>query len=285
MNIVLAQLKKDARCQRRPLILWVICLALGALPYAIAATLSHSHGKNLDILHLSDAQKIVGVVSMIAIFMMCVTAAMFGMFLLLPILVTRVVHEDPLMGTTAFWQTRPIPRPKLLLAKALFIGVLLVPLMLALANGGKVDQDQFWPAMMAWIAAVAAIAAITPGTAAWFGYGLSFLFGKLVFSGIINQLWSHYHGPSPLFPDETLSPLIAAGRFLHFNASDFFHLCYLVGFSAVFIHQYLTLRTKRSLALFIATLVAVGVLQMLAGPSTDNSNSVIRIDSSTSQTP
>jgi len=285
MKIVFAQLKKDMRCQRGALILWVICLVLGALPYLAATALGHSMEKSLDMLNLSEGQRLAGAVSMVAIFITCVMAAMFGMFLLLPILVTQVVHEDPLMGTTAFWQTRPIPRSKMLLAKALFIGVLLLPLMLAMAKGGKIGDDQFWPAMAAWIAAVAALASITPGTGAWFGYGLAFLFGKQIFSGTINQIWNHYHGPSALFSDETLRPLIAVGSLLHFNASDFYHLCYLLGFAVVFIHQYLTLRTKRSLALFIAVLAAVGVLQMSAGPSPDNSNSVIRINSSSGQTP
>jgi hypothetical protein len=285
MNIVIAQLKKDIRCQRGTLILWVVCLLLGGLPYAIGTVLKHGHGKPLESLNLTDSQMFVGAISFVAISMMCIMAAGFGMFLLLPILVTRIVHEDPLMGTTAFWQTRPIPRPKLLLAKALFICVLLLPLMLAMARGGKIGEDQFWPAMAGWIAAVAAIASITPGTAAWFGYGLSFLFGKLVFSGIINRLWEHYHGSSQLFSEETLSPLIAAGKFLHLNASDFFHLCYLAGFAIVFIHQYLTLRRKRSLALFIVTLVIVGVLQMVAGPSAADTDPVIRINSSSSSTP
>ena len=285
MKIVLAQLKKDMRCQRGALILWVICLVLGALPYIGTTILNHSMEKSLDVLNLSEGQKLAGAVSMVAIFITCVMAALFGMFLLMPILVTQVVHEDPLMGTTAFWRTRPIPRSKLLLAKALFIGVLLLPLMAAMARGGKIGDDQFWPAMAAWIAAVAALASITPSTGAWFGYGLAFFFGKQIYSGIINQIWSHYHGPSPFFTDETLRPLATLGSFLHFNASDFYHLCYLVGFAVVFIHQYLTLRTKRSVALFIAVLAAVGVLQMLAGPSPDNSNSVIRINSSSSQTP
>jgi hypothetical protein len=269
MNIVLAQLKKDLHCQRRPLLLWFICLLVGAIPVVSAVALGHGYGTQLDILHLSDTEKVVGAVSFVVILMTCVTAAIFGMFLLLPILVTRVVHEDPLMGTTAFWQTRPIPRSKLLLAKALFIGGILLPLMLALARGGKINQDQFWPAMSAWIAGIAAVASITPSTSAWFGHALALFFGKQIFSGIINRLWNQYHGPTPFLSDESLRPLLAIGNALHFNAADFYHLCYLLGFSAVFSHQYLTLRTKRSLALLVATLAAVAVLQMVAGPAAD----------------
>ncbi len=280
MKIVLAQLKKDMRCQRTTLILWVICLALGVVPFLLTKGLEHTLGSDFDAHQLSDTQKVVGVMSYIAILMACTTAAGFGFFLLLPILVTRVVHDDPLMGTTAFWQTRPIPRPRLMLAKVLFIGVLLTPLLVGMANGGgQVGQDKFWPAMTAWIAAVAALAAITPGTGAWFGYGAAFLFGKLIFSGIINALWNHYHGPSPLLSEEALQPLISTGKFLHLNASDLFHLCYLVGFCGVFIHQYLTLRTRRSLLLFIAVLLMVALLQMFSGPAAGGSGPVIEFNS------
>jgi hypothetical protein len=281
MNIILAQLKKDVRCQRRPLILWAICLLLGGVPYAIAAALSHAQGKSLDLLQLSETQKIAAAISYVAIILGCIMAAGFGMFLLLPILVTRAVHEDPLMGTTAFWRTRPIPRRQFLLAKALFIAILLLPLLLAMAYGAKVE-GKFWLGMTAWIAAVAAVASITPGASAWFGYGLSFLFGKLVFSGIINALWNHYHGPEAFFSDETLRSLASAGEHLHLNTSDFFHVCYLAGFAAVFIHQYLTLRTKRSVAIFIAVLVAVALLQMLAGPAAGGSGPVIQVQTHSS---
>jgi hypothetical protein len=228
---------------------------------------------------------IVGVLSYIAILMACITAAGFGMFLLLPIIVTRVVHDDPLMGTTAFWQTRPIPRPQLMLAKVVFIAVLIMPLLIGMANGAKSDQGQFWLAMTAWIAAVAAVAAITPSTAAWFGYGAAFLFGKLIFSAIINAVWNHYHGPSPLFSDDAIQPLISTGKFLHLSTSDFFNLCYLVGFAAVFVHQYLTLRTRRSLLLFILVLVAVAGLQMINGPSPDSSGPVIQFNSNIHTSP
>jgi hypothetical protein len=285
MKIALAQLKKDIRCQRTPLILWIICLVLGLVPLAITWVVNKP-GTESALLNLSDTQKVVGIMSYVAILMGCITAAGFGMFLLLPILVTRVVHDDPLMGTSAFWRTRPIPRPQLMLAKALFIGVLLSPLLVGMSTGGgQVGQDRFWPAMTAWIAAVAALAAITPGMGAWFGYGAAFLFGKLIFSGIIDALWNHYHGPEALFSDEALHPLIATGKFLHLNASDFFHLCYLAGFVGVFIHQYLTLRTRRSLLLFIAVLVTVGVLQMISGPGADSSpGAVIQFNSNVQTT-
>jgi hypothetical protein len=285
MKIVLAQLKKDIRCQRTALILWVICLVLGLVPFLLTKGLEHTLGSDFDAHHLSDTQKVVGIMSYVAIFMACTTAAGFGMFLLMPILITRVVHDDPLMGTTSFWQTRPIPRPQLMLAKALFIGVLLIPLLAVSVQSGSGGNAQFWPGILALIAALAAIAAITPSTGAWFGYSAAFLFGKLVFSAIINALWNHYHGPTPLFSAETLHPLAETGKLLHLDGSDFFSLCYLVGFVGVFIHQYLTLRTRRSLLLFIAVLLAVALAQMFSGPAAGDSHSVIEFHSNVRTTP
>lgn len=286
MNFVLAQLRKDIQCLRRPLILWGICLALGFVPFVILAALGHGKSNHLEHLELSDAQTVMGILSFVAIFTACMFAAAFGLFLLLPILVIRIVHEDTLMGTTAFWLTRPVPRQKLLLAKALFIAVLLLPLLVGLGNGARVGEDKFWPAEAGWIAAVAALASITPGVQGLLGYGVALLFGKIIFSGIINQLWRHYHGEDSGFSDGMIRQISSAGQMFHLNAGDFFHLCYLVGFSAVFIHQYLTLRTRRSLAIFMATLVAVGLLQMFAGPLAGASTGpVIQINSSTRQTP
>jgi hypothetical protein len=56
---------------------------------------------------------------------------------------------------------------------------------------------------------------------------------------------------------------------LHLNAPDFFHLCYFAGFSVVFIHQYLTLQTRRSLAILIAIIVVASLLHVLVGPLTE----------------
>ncbi len=47
-------------------------------------------------------------------------------------LVATAVHEEPLIGGTAFWRTRPYSRPELLFAKVLlFAAVILLPLLLS----------------------------------------------------------------------------------------------------------------------------------------------------------
>ncbi|HEY3900430.1 MAG TPA: hypothetical protein VGM54_17615 [Chthoniobacter sp.] len=286
MKIVLAQFRKDIQCQRQPLILWVICLALGVIPFAIIETLKHWHHIHPAPVDFSDTQKIVGALSFVAIFTMCMFAAAFGMFLFVPILVIRIVHEDTLMGTTAFWLTRPVPRAKLLLAKTLFIAILLLPLILGAQMNAHVGEGQFWLAETAWIAAVAALASITPGVQPFLGYGAAFLFGKVIFSGIIDKLWGYYYGADSAFSQWMAQHYSSVGQLLHLSTADLFHLCYLIGFSAVFIHQYLTLRTRKSLAFFILTLVAVGLLQMFASPLADSSSGpVFHIETNSSHTP
>jgi hypothetical protein len=88
-----------------------------------------------------------------------------------------------------------------------------------------------------------------------------------------DRVWIHYHNAGSNSSAGAIHVFSAAGQMFHLHSSDFFHLRYFAGFSAVFIHQYLTLRTRKSLALFIATLMTVGVLQMLvaqpAAPITD----------------
>jgi hypothetical protein len=198
--------------------------------------------------------------------MACLMVAAFGMFLLVPILVIRVVHEDILMGTTAFWLTRPVPRPQLLFAKVLYISILLLPLVL-FGHAARVGDDHFWLAEMAWIAAVAALASMTPGVQAFLGRGLALLFGKIVFSAIIDRLWNNYHRPDSTFLDGPMQWFSSVGL----TTGDVVHVFYLAGFSAVLVHQYLTLRKGRSLAIFIATLVIVALLQMMTNPAHDGS--------------
>jgi hypothetical protein len=266
MKIVFAQLKKDILTQRLLLILWALCLASITIPIGIVVLSHHLPQHALAGFDMSNPRAFVGMVSVIGVFILCISAAFFGMLLLVPILVIRIVQEDPLMGTTAFWLTRPIPRVKLLLAKTLFIAILLLPLILPAGAGARLDNDKFWPAALAWIAAVAALASITPTVQSLLGYGAALFFGKKVFSGITNHLWAQYIGADSLFSDRISQKFSSAIKMLHLGSADLFHLCYLVGFSAVFIHQYLTLKARKSLAIFILTLLAIGLLEMLTGP-------------------
>jgi hypothetical protein len=264
MNIVLAQLKKDIQCQRRPLILWGICLGTGLIPLMFLNVFTHFHAPDI-----SNAKVMMGILSLGGLALACVLAAGFGLFLLVPVLVIRIVHEDVLMGTTAFWLTRPIPRKKLLAAKALLIAVLPLPLVLLGGTDARFGTSHFWTAEFAWVAAFAAISSITSGVREFLTYGLALLFGKAVFAGILDKVWSRFHGSSSVFSNGAPHPFSVVAQVLHLNAPDFFHLCYFAGFSVVFIHQYLTLQTRRSLAILIAIIVVASLLHVLVGPLTE----------------
>lgn len=63
--------------------------------------------------------------------------------LFMSLIVIKLVQEDPLIGSTAFWLTRPIARKNLLLAKACFIFLLLFPLY-AVAHWGVTPDKWAW---------------------------------------------------------------------------------------------------------------------------------------------
>ena len=215
----------------------------------------------------------VYVLSIGGIAMACTVIFAVGMFVLLPLLVIRIVHEDVLMGTTAFWLTRPLPRGRLLGAKLMLIlGLLIPPLTFSLTTKVSAGSGDFWIAELAWIAAFAAVASITSGARDFMIYAVALLFGKGVFAGILEKLWSYLHGGNIPFVDSGILQLSILARELHLSASDFYHLAYFGGFTAVFIHQYLTLKTKKSVAILITVIVAVSLLQMLGGVSANSSS-------------
>jgi hypothetical protein len=268
VNIILAQLRKDIQCQRGLLIAWAICAGTSVLPAAfiyLFPLLNHFP-------HANAGTVMVGVLTVGGIAMASAFSVGFGMLLLLPLLVIRIVHEDVLMGTTAFWLTRPLPREKLLGAKALLISALLVPLiLLAGIMNASLGAGHFWIAELAWIAAFAAIASITSGARDFMIYAVALLFGKGVFAGILEKLWSYLHGGNISLVYGGIRQLPTFAREFHLTASDFYHLAYFGGFTAVFIHQYLTIKTKNSVAILIAVIVVVSLLQMLGGMPANSS--------------
>jgi hypothetical protein len=260
MNIILAQLRKDIQCQRGLLIVWAICAGLSVVPFAASYLIPHFHPA-------SDAN--MGTIMVYALgiggmVMACALIVALGMFVLVPLLVVRIVHEDVLLGTTTFWRTRPIPREKLLGAKALLTaGLLIPPIILAEITNFSFGSGQFWAANLAWIAAFAAVASITSGAKDFMIYAVALLFGKGIFASLLQGLWTHFHGERSAPAHAGHELFYTFTQSLHLSPSDFFHLCYFTGFAAVFIHQYLTLQTKRSLAIMIGVLVTISVLQVL----------------------
>jgi hypothetical protein len=101
MTTAVHQLRKDVRRHARWLAVWAaLCiLPLGAFALPANATMAHA--------------ALAGIAP----------ALRFVVFVVLTVL---VVHEDPLVDSTAFWLTRPIGAGPLLASKLLFVGVLLL---------------------------------------------------------------------------------------------------------------------------------------------------------------
>lgn len=95
-------------------------------------------------------------------------------FLMLLLLVGVLIHGDSLVGTTAFWLTRPISRWTLLAAKSLFgVAALLLPMVFAeafvlLSNGITLGDtvvclaDAFCKGRLVLLLVIATLAALTP---------------------------------------------------------------------------------------------------------------------------
>jgi hypothetical protein len=96
-----------------------------------------------------------------------------------------VIHQEPLVGTTAFWFTRPLPRADLLLSKTIYVLLLiLVPLLvqtLVFVINGVTAHDvllaipELFLRQFSWIILVATLAVLTPNFARFAIIGASAL--------------------------------------------------------------------------------------------------------------
>lgn len=179
--------------------------------------------------------------------------------LVVVVLVPLLIQDEPLVGTTAFWFTRPIARGQLLAAKAVFIVAFLVipPLVLEAmvfaANGiGAKDTLLALPEVLFgslnFIVFLASLAVLTR-TFAKFVLWLAVIYTCLLAFSIGSQIWtmtSNFDG----FLHSARNPTLMTSRAI---ASG---LVSIAGGLAVVIHQYLTRRTRASLVILLVTLVA-----------------------------
>ena len=108
MNQVLHIFKKDLRRLRWALVAWIAVVAARLILKTFGAELSFGTvGLQIVISNISDLLLFAGI-------------------LLLALIVSGLVHNEPLVGADAFWLTRPIGRSALLSAKLLFAVLFLV---------------------------------------------------------------------------------------------------------------------------------------------------------------
>jgi hypothetical protein len=157
MTHVLHLLRWDVRRFRLLLLLWLLLVAVNAVLEgtwpAIAVAMASRSTVGLTGNLLSLAEVLFSVV-----------------------LITLVIQEHSLVGTTAFWMTRPIPSRALLASKLVLLGaaMVLAPVLAVIALMGAYNvpageiaavaaQSAFFWTL--WLAIVMAFAALTPNLA------------------------------------------------------------------------------------------------------------------------
>ncbi len=234
MNLILHHFRKDLRSQRILLGVWFF---LVLLQFAIAVWTPRPG----DLLML-------GLYSGASMFLPLLSS------LILVVLVPQLVLQEPLVGTSAFWMTRPLSRGELLQAKGFFVLLLLLLPLLAqsavlLANGADLREIALGGAEklmadLSWIVLLMALAVFT----ASFGRFAIVIAVYLLATGAVaaGLYWFRlFHDPE--WALNSMSKLS-----LTYSQGVVDSLLTIALGSGVVVHQYLTRNTRRSLALGVA---------------------------------
>jgi hypothetical protein len=236
MNLTWHIVKKDLRALKWPLLLW-ITLIVAKLGVGVAL-LNADGTEGVDWFNRMDA-----VAKVLAAFE-------FVSF----VLTAAIIQQDLLVGTTAFWMTRPISGARLLQAKLICIALVFIvapvlvtlPWWLGCGYGGR---------ELAWAVtetvAVQAIAVlmgllwsvVTDGFARFLMWTLVTLFATPMLTAIIAYYASRHRG--------SVLPELVATRFL------LVLLLAVAGIFVVVVHQFLTRNIGRSIAIIAG---AVGLI-------------------------
>ena len=241
MNLAWHVFKKDVRHLRGLLAAWVLLVAVQA---GLSGSGLASSADNL-------AWEITfGIISFLVPLLQSLV-----IFAVVPLL----IQDEPLVGTTAFWFTRPIARRDLLQAKVLFCGglLVLVPAVVELAvlAANQASPGQLLLAVpeillnrLGTLLMVAALAVLTPNFARFVLYAVLLLVAFVVVYFVIYI--------ATLFINPMLMMKMAREPSLTVSRSIVASLVGVAGYLAVVLHQYLRRRTKMSAALLGATLLA-----------------------------
>ena len=238
-------LKKDIRRSRVPLAMWALLI--------IAQSVLAASGMNPADRAMQAGLQIIA--ALVPIFQI----------LLLVVIIPHVIHEEPLVGTTAFWFTRPISPAQLLKSKALFASLILVlvPLLTELivfAANGVTARDIALAApeivmnQLALILTVAVLACITPNFGRFAVVGAGYLIGMM----LANMAWQWakiFRSPETFLMGNGVSASLAQSRSVAGT------LATILVAGGVVAHQYLTRRTARSVAAAVIGTAAVMATQ------------------------
>lgn len=241
MNLALHIFKKDVRHLRGLLVAWVLLVA-------VQAGLS---GSGLAASADNIAWEIAfGIISFLVPLLQALV-----IFAVVPLL----IQDEPLVGTTAFWFTRPIARKELLQAKVLFCGglLVLVPAVVELAvlaaNQAALGQlalavPEILLNRLGTLLLVAALAVLTPSFARFVLYAVLLLVAFVIVYFLI-YIVAMFVNPLVMLK-MAKEPSLAVSRSI---VSD---VIGLAGYSAVVWHQYLRRKTWISALLLGVTLLA-----------------------------
>lgn len=249
MSLLFHQFKKDGRSLRLVLALWGVLVAAQALLVGAAGLVATNW-----------------VVQITVRMLLLLLPLLQGLLVL--IIVPLLVHQEPLVGTTAAWLTRPISRPLLLASKAFFVLVVLVAPPLAaevalLAASGVSPSDIALAAaeivltQSALAAGAGALASVTPTFVRYVVWGAA-LYGANALAGIV-LVFARLQGDTSQIWSMADPEQFRAHRILALA------LMLSVG-AAVVLHQYLTRGTRRSVGLLVGGAVLLLVVPELWRP-------------------
>lgn len=245
MSLVLHQFKKDCLSLRWLLFVWGVLILLQSFLVGTAGL-----GASDWIGHLA--------------YKMAAAVIPLLQSLLVVIMVPLLVHEEPLVGTSAAWLTRPLSRRTLLGSKALFaLAVFVIPPLAAelglLAASGVSPSDmalagaEILLTQAALVVGAAALASVTPSFARFVVWAVALIAASMLL-GLALGIGQLYGNPDKLWrlaDPELLRAQKVVGLFLTL----------LLG-TTVVVHQYLTRRTRRSVLVGGGGLVLLTAVQV-----------------------
>jgi hypothetical protein len=102
MNLIFHHLRKDIHAQLWLLVLWALVLLALVLPDLFILHTSYVAARTIDTIAMSPLPMFVGSLGWV-------------------ILLVRLVQSEPVIGSTSFWLTRPVPKSVFLGSKAIFL--------------------------------------------------------------------------------------------------------------------------------------------------------------------
>lgn len=239
MRLFFHQFRKDFSQTR---IIWLVWFLFVVVQFGLAAW-NVNPG---DVMNQGIYSELIGLVPMIH-------------SILLFVLIPALILQEPTIGVTAFWFTRPMPRPTILGSKLLALFILvIVPLIgqcVVLASHGIVFRDVVLAGIeiglneLTWIALVTVLASLSPNFG-WFLIASVVFFALEYFSGwIFTWITVLTTKKQMVIVDQDDVTTLWQSRVV---ATDLLRIAFSIGIVLV---QYLSRRTRLSVIL-----VCVGLL-------------------------